>query len=105
MALSTGVVAGGKRLSDSVTLPIHRLERLLYSYSLRERAAAIQARSKTALSANQNIAVNCVPSNGIGITSTAVIIPITAHSPPRIPKTQATIAIIDLPVGIRLALF
>ena len=77
---------------DSVGLP--QYEVLHYSDSVREAQQAIQASSKIAPNASQNIAVNAAGSSASNaIASVAVIIPITAHSPPRAPNTQASIPI------------
>lgn len=58
-------------------------------------------RSKTAASTNQNIQVSPVNSeiaDNAGIfTSSAVIIPMTVHSPPKVVKRVAPIPIIEPP--------
>ncbi len=51
---------------------------------------AMQPRSKTAPSANQNRAVNSAPNAGM-IPPAAVKIPTIAHTPPRIPRIEANI--------------
>ncbi len=77
-----------------------------YSASVREAAQAIQASSKIAPNASQNIAVNDAGiSASNGIASVAVTIPITAHSPPRIPNTKANIAMLDYSPSLDLSLF
>jgi hypothetical protein len=65
-------------------------------------AKAIQIRSKIIPSINQNSLVSAATS---GIIASAVIIPITAHNPPRIPEIHADAAMIlpslNLPIKPR----